>query len=99
MQYVVLVVFFLAVAVTTVIVARRSGAVGMFDTTVQLVAEAEKIFKPVPGETVDAANVRKLQYVMDKLKVAFPDVNTVILRNLIEAGVDVVKRRMTTVKG
>lgn len=95
----VLIAFFLAVAVTTVIVARRSGAASMFDTTVQLVIDAEKIFKPVPGESTEAANVRKLQYVMDKLKVAFPDVNTVILRNLIEAGVDVVKRRMTTVKG
>lgn len=86
--------FFIACVVIAYLVARRNGGASPLDLATTLVIDAENLIKPRPGETWEQANQRKLQYVLDKLKATYPDVDTVLLGNIIEGAVDVVKRRL-----
>lgn len=89
-----IVAFCIACVVIAYLAARRNGDASPLDLATTLVIDAENLIKPRPGETWEQANQRKLQYVLDKLKATYPDVDTVLLGNIIEGAVDVVKRRL-----
>jgi len=66
----------------------------LFELALKLVIDAEEMIKPREGETWDTANGRKLQYVLDELKKAHPEINIGALRNIIEGAVDIFKGRL-----
>ena len=66
----------------------------LFELALKLVIDAEEMIKPRDGETWDTANGRKLQYVLDNLKKAHPEINIGALRNIIEGAVDIFKGRL-----
>jgi len=69
----------------------------LFELALKLVIDAEEMIKPRDGETWDTANGRKLQYVLDNLKKAHPEINIGALRNIIEGAVDIFKGRLANV--
>jgi hypothetical protein len=78
------------------LVARNTGkSVDIMALAVKLVTDAEVLIKPIPGETKEAHNKRKLDYVIEQMQPALPKLDLNLIRNLIERAVDIVKHYPT----
>lgn len=79
-------------AVAAYIVATKSGKqLDIMALAVKLVTDAEVIVKQNPGESYDAYNKRKLNYVIREMQPAFPGLDLTLICNLIERAVDIIK--------
>jgi uncharacterized membrane protein len=86
---------FLAIAVIASLVAafRGGGVVDPLSLALKIVTDAEQMFMPKDGESWDDANTRKLRYALEKMKDHYPGLDPVLMQNLIERAVDVLKQR------
>jgi hypothetical protein len=89
--------FLLVAVIVTLVNAFRGGATpDPLSLALKIVTDAEQMFIPRGDETWDDANRRKLQYALAKMKDSYPALDVVLITNLIERAVDVLKARYTT---
>jgi hypothetical protein len=95
-EYVSIAFLVLAVLITLVNAFRGGGTPDPLSLALKIVTDAEQMFTPKEGESWDDANRRKLQYALTKMKDSYPALDVVLVTNLIERAVDVLKARYTT---
>lgn len=86
---------FLLIAVVSSLAAalRSGGTIDPLSLALKIVTDAEQMFIPKDGETWGDANQRKLRYALEKMKDYYPQLDPVLMQNLIERAVDVLKQR------